>query len=90
MSASETGSVIFTDDISFDCSTRMNSEVYRNILSIYSEMHQKQLWEAYIIQQDNDANSTYSTWTPTEGHTNQKKAPTIQRCQFREEIYTKY
>ena len=55
MAASETGSLIFIDDVTSDCSSRINSEVYRNILSAYVQENASTLiGRRFTLQQDND------------------------------------
>ena len=43
MAGSGTGSLIFIDDVTNDGSSRMNSEVYRNILSAYVQENASKL-----------------------------------------------
>ena len=55
MAASGTGSFIFIDDVTDDGSSRMNSEVYRNILSANLRRNAfKLIGRRFIMQQDND------------------------------------
>ncbi len=63
MAASGMGSLIFTDKVTHHGSSRMNSEVYRNILSANFQRNSSNLIRKnFIMQQDNDpkhtANST--------------------------------
>ncbi|KAF7644282.1 hypothetical protein LDENG_00224630 [Lucifuga dentata] len=56
MSATGTGSLIFTDDATADGSSKLNSEVYRNILASQVQANASKLngWH-FILQQDDDA-----------------------------------
>ncbi len=59
MAASGTGSLIFIDDVTDDGSSRMNSEVYRNILSANLQRNAfKLIGRKFIMQQDNDPKHT--------------------------------
>ncbi len=55
IASSGTGSLIFIDDVTHDGSSKMNSKVYRNILSANLEKDAtKLIGRSFIIQQDND------------------------------------
>lgn len=59
MAASGTGSLIFIDDVTDDGSSRMNSEVDRNILSANLRRNAlKLIVRKFIMQQDNDPKHT--------------------------------
>lgn len=62
MASSGTGSLIFTDDVTHDGSSKMNSEVYRNILSANLKKDAtKLIGRSFIMQQDNDPKHTAKT-----------------------------
>ena len=61
MTASWVGSLIFID-VTHDSSSRMNSEVYKNILSVNLRRNaSKLIGRRFIIQQDNDPKHTANT-----------------------------
>ena len=57
--SSGTGSLVFIDDMTEDGSSRMNSEVYRNILSVHIQPNSTKLigWH-FTVQMDNDPKHT--------------------------------
>ena len=59
MAASGVGSLICNDDVTYDGSSRMNSEVYKNILSanLLGNLS-KLIGRNFIMQQNNDPNHT--------------------------------
>lgn len=62
MASSGTGSFIFIDDVTHDGSSKMNSEVYRNILSANLKKDAtKLIGRSFIMQQDNDPKHTAKT-----------------------------
>ena len=62
MASSGTGSLIFIDDVTHDGSSKMNSEVYRNILSANLKKDAtKLIGRSFIVQQDNDPKHTAKT-----------------------------
>ena len=62
MASSGTGSLIFIEDVTHDGSSKMNSEVYRNILSANLRKDAtKLIGRAFIMQQDNDPKHTAKT-----------------------------
>ena len=62
MAASGTGSLICIDDVTHDGSSKMNSEVYRNILSANLKKNaSKLIGRSFIMQQDNDPKHTANT-----------------------------
>ncbi len=62
MASSGTGSLIFIDDVTHDGSSKMNSEVYRNILSDNLKKDAtKLIGRSFIMQQDNDPKHTAKT-----------------------------
>ena len=62
MAASGVGSLIFIDDVTHDGSSRMNSEVYKNILSANLRRNaSKLIGRNFIMQQDNDPKHTANT-----------------------------
>ena len=62
MASSGTGSLIFIDDVTQDGNSKMNSKVYRNILSANLKKNAAQLiGRAFIMQQDNDPIHTANT-----------------------------
>ena len=59
MAASGVGSLIFIDDVTHDGSSRINSEVYKNILSANLRRNaSKLIGRNFIMQQDNDPKHT--------------------------------
>lgn len=59
MATSGTGSLIFIDDVTDDGNSRMNSKVYRNILSANVRRNaSKLIGRSFIMQQDNDPKHT--------------------------------
>lgn len=59
MATTGTGSLVFIDDVTNDGSSRMNSEVYRNILSAQIQPNaSKLIGRRFIMQQDNDPKHT--------------------------------
>uniref|UniRef100_A0A0E9WPL9 Uncharacterized protein n=1 Tax=Anguilla anguilla TaxID=7936 RepID=A0A0E9WPL9_ANGAN len=55
MAATDTGSLAFIDDAASDSSCRMNSDVYRSILSAQVQPNaSKHSGQCFILQQDND------------------------------------
>ncbi|KAF7661064.1 hypothetical protein LDENG_00270050 [Lucifuga dentata] len=59
MAATGTGSFIFIDDVTADGSSKMNSEVYRNIVSAPVHANaSKLIGQCFILQQDNDRKHT--------------------------------
>ena len=62
MASSGTGSLIFIDDVTQDGNSKMNSEVYRNILSANLKKNAtKLIGRSFIMQQDNDPKHTAKT-----------------------------
>ena len=62
MAAFATGSLIFINDVTNDGCSRMNSEVYRNILSAYvQENASKLIGQHFTMQQDNDPTHSANT-----------------------------
>ena len=62
MAASGVGSLIFIDDVTHDGSSRMNSEVYKNILSANLGRNASKIFgRNFIMQQDNDPKHTANT-----------------------------
>ncbi len=58
MASSGTGSLIFTDDVTHDGSSKMTSQVHRNILSAGLKRDAtKLIGRSFIMQQDNDPNT---------------------------------
>ncbi len=59
MASSGTGLLVFIDDVTEDRSSRMNSEVYRDILSAQIQPNAAKLigWR-FIVQMDNDPKHT--------------------------------
>ncbi|MEE6525044.1 hypothetical protein FKM82_024826 [Ascaphus truei] len=54
-----TGSLVFIDDVTEDGSSRMNSEVYRDILSAQIQPNSaKLIGRRFILQMDNDPKHT--------------------------------
>ncbi|KAG2465883.1 TCB1 transposase, partial [Polypterus senegalus] len=62
MAASGTGTLVFIDDVTQDRSSRMNSEVFRDILSAQIQLNAVKLigW-CFMIQMDNDPKHTAKT-----------------------------
>lgn len=59
MASKGTGSLVFIDDITTDKSSRMNSEVYRNILSAQIQPNAAELiGRRFTVQMDNDPKHT--------------------------------
>ncbi len=59
MAASGTGSLVFIDDVTADKSSRMNSEVFRAILSAHIQPNASELiGRRFTVQMDNDPNHT--------------------------------
>ncbi len=55
MAASGTGSLVFIDDVTADKSSRMNSEVFRAILSAHIQPNASELiGRRFTVQMDND------------------------------------
>ncbi len=62
MASSGTGSLIFIDDVTHAGSSKINSEVYRNILSANLKKDTTKLFgRSFIMQQDNDPKHTIKT-----------------------------
>ena len=62
MAASGTGSLVFIDDVTHDGSSRMNSDVYKTILSGNLQRNaSKLISRSFIMQQDNDPKHTANT-----------------------------
>ncbi len=62
IASSGTGSLIFIDDVTHDGSSKINSEVYRNILSDNLQKDAtKLIGRSFIMQQDNDPKHTAKT-----------------------------
>ena len=57
MAASRVGSLIFIDNVTQDGSSGMNSEVYKNIMSVNLRI----IWRNFIMQQDNEPKNTANT-----------------------------
>ncbi len=58
MASSETGSLILTDDVTHDGSSKMTSQAYRNILSAGLKRDAtKLIGRSFIMQQANDPNT---------------------------------
>ncbi len=59
MAASGTGSLVFIDDVTADKSSRMNSEVFRAILSAHIQPNASELiGRRFTVQMDNDPKRT--------------------------------
>ncbi|KAG2467810.1 TCB1 transposase, partial [Polypterus senegalus] len=59
MAASGTGTLVFIDDVTQDRSSRMNSEVFRDILSAHIQLNSvKLIGRRFMIQMDNDPKHT--------------------------------
>ncbi|KAG2462898.1 TCB1 transposase, partial [Polypterus senegalus] len=59
MAASGTGTLVFIDDVTQDRSSRMNSEVFRDILSAQIQLNAvKLIGQHFMIQMDNDPKHT--------------------------------
>ena len=59
MAANGTGSVVFIDDVTADKSSRMNSEVFRAILSAQIQPNASKLIKRHFrVQMDNDLKHT--------------------------------
>ena len=59
MAFNGTGSLVFIDDMTEDKSSRLNSEVYRNILSAHIQPNsEKLIGRRFTIQMDNDPKYT--------------------------------
>ena len=59
MAASGTGSLVFIDDVTADKSSRMNSEVFRTILSAHIQPNASELiGRRFTVQMDNDPKHT--------------------------------
>ncbi len=59
MAASGTGSLVFIDDVTTDKSSRMNSEVFRAILSAHFQPNASELiGRRFTVQMDNDPKHT--------------------------------
>ncbi len=55
----ETGSLVFIDDVTADKSSRMNSEVFRAILSAHIQPNASELiGRRFTVQMDNDPKHT--------------------------------
>ena len=62
MAASGVGSLSFIDDVTHDCSSRMNSEVYKSILSANLQRNMcKRIDRNFIMLKDNDPKHTANT-----------------------------
>ena len=62
MASSGLGSLIFTDDVTHDGSSKINSEVYRNFLSANLNRDGTKLIDrSFIMQQDSDPKHTTKT-----------------------------
>ncbi len=62
IASSGTGSLIFINDVTHDGSSKIKSEVYRNILSDYLQKDAtKLIGRSFIVQQDNDPKHTAKT-----------------------------
>uniref|UniRef100_A0A667YPJ5 Transposase n=1 Tax=Myripristis murdjan TaxID=586833 RepID=A0A667YPJ5_9TELE len=61
MTASGTGSLVYIDDVTADGSSRMNSDVYRAILSAHIQPNAtKLIGQRFTVQMDNDPKHTES------------------------------
>ncbi len=88
IASSGTGSLIFIDDVTHDGSSKINSEVYRNILSDNLQKDATNLiGRSFIMQQDNDpkhnAKTTKgksSSWQEVEGFRLAKSISTLKPC----------
>ena len=59
MAANGTGSLVFIDDVTADKSSRMNSEVFRAILSAHIQPNASELiGRRFTVQMDNDPEQT--------------------------------
>ncbi|KAF7659361.1 hypothetical protein LDENG_00299140 [Lucifuga dentata] len=58
MAVTGTGTLIFIDDITADGRSKMNSEVYRNILSAQVQANASKLIDRRFILQDNNPKHT--------------------------------
>ena len=59
MAANGTGSLVFIDDVTADKSSRMNSEVFRAILSAHIQSNASELiGRRFTVQMDNDPKHT--------------------------------
>ena len=60
MAANGTGSLVFIDDVTADKSSRMNSEVFRAIVSAHSQPNAAELIgrRRFTVQMDNDPKHT--------------------------------
>ena len=59
MAANGTGSLVFIDDVTADKSSRMNSEVFRAILSAHIQPNVSELiGRHFTVQMDNDPKHT--------------------------------
>ncbi len=62
IASSGTGSLIFINDVTHDGSSKINSEVYRNILSYNLQKDAtKQIGRSFIMQQDNNPKHSAKT-----------------------------
>ncbi len=62
MASSGTGLLVFSDDVTEDRSSRMNSEVYKDILSAQIQSNgAKLIGQRFIVQADNDPKHTAKT-----------------------------
>ena len=82
--ATGTGSLVFTDDVTADSSSRMNSELYRNVLSAQiqpnaSNLISQQTWVKYvIILETNSSVLNWSCLVPL----SQTRGPKCRVCTF--------
>ncbi len=68
IASSGTGSLIFINDVTHDGSSKINSEVYRNILSDNLQKDAtKLLGRSFIMQQDNDPKHSAKTTKSSSG-----------------------
>ncbi len=79
ISSSGTGSLIFINDVTHDGSSKINSEVYRNILSDNLQKDAtKLIVRSFIMQQDNDPKHRSSSGQEVEGFRLAKSISTLK------------